>query len=181
MTKPREEPGSRLLVRDLAQVATPRGSAAPLRGADLGALDVLEGAYVLCEGSRIVEVGEMRLLRALANPWLDILGHPVGRILLSRAGIDLDLEAVLDAAAVHGVALEVNGDPNRLDLDWRWHRAATGRGIRLAIDPDAHGPETIEPLLAGALAIARKGWVTAKQALNALPVEEFRAALRRNR
>jgi imidazolonepropionase len=67
VTEPREEPGSRLLVRDLAQVATPRGSAAPLRGADLGALDVLEGAYVLCEGSRIVEVGEMRLLRALAG------------------------------------------------------------------------------------------------------------------
>ena len=122
-----------------------------------------------------------RMLRALANPWLDILGHPIGRILLSRDGIDVDLEAVLDAAAEHGVALEVNGDPNRLDLDWRWHRAATDRGIRLSIDPDAHGPETIEPMLAGALEIARKGWVTAAQVLNALPAAEFRAALRRNR
>jgi DNA polymerase (family 10) len=122
-----------------------------------------------------------RLLRALANPWLDILGHPTGRILLSRDGIDVDLEAVLDAAAEHGAALEVNGDPHRLDLDWRWHQAATARGIRLSIDPDAHGPRTIEPLLATAIEAARKGWVTAAQALNALPAAEFRAALRRNR
>jgi DNA polymerase (family 10) len=122
-----------------------------------------------------------RLLRALANPWLDILGHPTGRILLSRDGIDVDLEAVLDAAAEHGAALEVNGDPHRLDLDWRWHQAATARGIRLSIDPDAHGPRTIEPLLATGIEAARKGWVTAAQALNALPAAEFRAALRRNR
>ncbi|HEY7470885.1 MAG TPA: helix-hairpin-helix domain-containing protein [Gemmatimonadota bacterium] len=122
-----------------------------------------------------------RLLVALANPWLDILGHPTGRILLSRDGVDADLDAVLDAAAGHGVALEVNGDPRRLDLDWRWHRAATGRGIRLAIDPDAHGPETIEPLLASGIGVARKGWVTSDQVLNALPAAEFRAALRRNR
>jgi DNA polymerase (family 10) len=122
-----------------------------------------------------------RLVRALSNPWLDILGHPTGRILLSRDGIDVDLDAVLDAAAEHGAALEVNGDPHRLDLDWRWHQAATARGIRLSIDPDAHGPRTIEPLLATGIEAARKGWVTAAQTLNALPPPEFRAALRRNR
>lgn len=122
-----------------------------------------------------------RLVRALSNPWLDILGHPTGRILLSRDGIDVDLEAILDAAADHGVALEVNGDPHRLDLDWRWHRAATERGILLSIDPDAHGPEAIEPLLASGIEAARKGWVTAADALNARPVAKFRAALRRNR
>jgi DNA polymerase (family 10) len=122
-----------------------------------------------------------RLLAALANPWLDILGHPTGRILLSREGVDVDIEAVLDAAAEQGVALEINGDPHRLDLDWRWHRAATGRGIKLSIDPDAHGPETIEPLLASGIEAARKGWVTAADVLNARSAAEFRAALRRNR
>jgi DNA polymerase (family 10) len=122
-----------------------------------------------------------RLVRALSNPWLDILGHPTGRILLSRDAIDVDLEAVLDAAAEHGAALEVNGDPHRLDLDWRWHRAAILRGIRLSIDPDAHGPRTIEPLLATGIEAARKGWVTAGDVLNARPVAEFRAALRRHR
>jgi DNA polymerase (family 10) len=122
-----------------------------------------------------------RILRALANPWLDILGHPTGRRLLSRDGIDVDMEAVLDAAAEHGVALEINGDPHRLDLDWRWHRAATDRGILLSIDPDAHRLREIEELLATGIAFARKGWVTAAQTLNARPLAEFRAALRRNR
>ena len=122
-----------------------------------------------------------RLLRALANPWLDILGHPTGRRLLSRDGIDVDMEAVLDAAAEHGVALEVNGDPHRLDLDWRWHRAATDRGILLSIDPDAHRVSEIEELLASGIEFARKGWVTAEQTLHARSLKEFRAALRRNR
>jgi DNA polymerase (family 10) len=122
-----------------------------------------------------------RLLRALANPWLDIVGHPTGRRLLSREGIDVDMDAVLDAAAELGVALEVNGDPHRLDLDWRWHRAATDRGILLSIDPDAHRISEIEELLATGIEFARKGWVSAEQTLNALPSKEFRAALRRNR
>ncbi len=122
-----------------------------------------------------------RIEAALANPWLDILGHPMGRILLARDGLDVDPEALLDAAARHGVALEVNGDPHRLDLDWRLHRAATERGIKLSIDPDAHAPQTIEPLLASGIEIARKGWVTPDQTLNALPAAKFRATLRRNR
>jgi DNA polymerase (family 10) len=122
-----------------------------------------------------------RLLRAITNPWLDILGHPTGRKLLSRDGIEVDMDAVLDAAAEHDVALEVNGDPHRLDLDWRWHRAATDRGILVSIDPDAHRISEIEELLATGIEYARKGWVTAEQTLNARPLAEFRATLRRNR
>jgi DNA polymerase (family 10) len=122
-----------------------------------------------------------RMVRALANPWLDIVGHPTGRRLLSRDGIDVDMDAVLDAAAEHGVALEVNGDPHRLDLDWRWHRPATDRGILLSIDPDAHRISEIEELLASGIEFARKGWVTAEQTLNARTLAKFRAALRRNR
>lgn len=121
-----------------------------------------------------------RVLRAIENPWLDILGHPAGRVLNRREGADLDMERILDAAAAAGVALEVNGDPHRLDLDWRWHGAAMERGIRLAIDPDAHGPETLDYVDNG-IGIARKGWVTREAVLNALPLEEFRKALRRYR
>jgi DNA polymerase (family 10) len=89
------------------------------------------------------------------------------------------MERLLDAAAIAGVALEINADPHRLDLDWRWHRAAMERGIRLAIDPDAHGPETLDYVDNG-IGIARKGWVTREAVLNALPLDEFRKALRRN-
>lgn len=121
-----------------------------------------------------------RYLRALENPWLDILGHPLGRVLNRRSGADLEMERVLDAAAEHGVALEVNVDPHRLDLDWRWHRAAVERGIRLAIDPDAHGPETIAYLEQG-IGIPRKGGLTKRDIINTLPLDGFRAALRRNR
>jgi DNA polymerase (family 10) len=121
-----------------------------------------------------------RVLRAIENPWLDVLGHPAGRVLNRREGADLDMERVLDAAAAAGVALEVNGDPHRLDLDWRWHRAAMERGIRLAIDPDAHGPETLDYVDNG-IGIARKGWVTREAVLNALPLDQFRKALRRHR
>lgn len=121
-----------------------------------------------------------RIVHALANPWVDVLGHPTGRLLLKREGYDVDLEAVLDAAAENGVAVEVNGDPRRLDLDWEWHAAALERGLLLSLDPDAHGPETIEPLVANAVLAARKGGVTAADVLNAREADGFRAALRRN-
>ncbi|MBW3660381.1 MAG: hypothetical protein KY397_01950 [Gemmatimonadetes bacterium] len=122
-----------------------------------------------------------RIVRALENPWVDVLGHPTGRLLLKREGYDVDLERVLDAAAEHGVAVEVNGDPRRLDLDWEWHGPALERGILLSLDPDAHGPETIEPLVANAVGAARKGGVAAEDVLNARDVDGFRAGLRRNR
>ncbi len=145
----------------------------------LEALDVVVGSV----HSRLGlprEEQTARYLRAMESPLLDILGHPIGRILNRRSGADLDMDRVLDAAAEKGVALEVNVDPHRLDLDWRWHQAAVERGIRLSIDPDAHGPETIEYLDQG-IGIARKGGLTREDVLNALPVEAFRAALRRNR
>lgn len=155
-----------------------------------GALDLPDEALAALEVVVASVHGQMRmsradqtarLVRAIENPWVDVLGHPTGRLLLKRAGYDVDLDAVLDAAAAHGVAVEVNGDPRRLDLDWEWHAAALERGIALALDPDAHGPETIEPLTANAVLAARKGGVTAADVLNARDADGFRAALRRNR
>ena len=121
-----------------------------------------------------------RIVRALSNPWVDILGHPTGRLLLRRVGYPLDMEQVLDAAAEHGAAIEINSDPRRMELDWRWHPAAIERGIKLAITPDAHGSESLG-YLDGGVEFARKGGVTAADVLNTLPLADFLAALRRNR
>ncbi|HET9298743.1 MAG TPA: PHP domain-containing protein, partial [Candidatus Polarisedimenticolaceae bacterium] len=110
-----------------------------------------------------------RVLRALENPHVDVLGHPTGRLLLARDPYAIDLAKVMEAAAEHGVAIEVNGHPNRLDLDWRPLRAGLARGLRTSIDPDAHTAEELHAVEWG-LRIARKGWCTAEQALDAWPL-----------
>jgi DNA polymerase (family 10) len=121
-----------------------------------------------------------RLVRAVRNPRVSVLGHPTGRLLLSRDGITVDIDAVLDAAAESGCAIEINGSPSRLDLDWRDCRAAVGRGIAIVIGPDAHSTEELG--YAGyALGIARKGWVSAKDTLNAKTADELREWLVRRR
>jgi DNA polymerase (family 10) len=117
-----------------------------------------------------------RYCRAIANPHVDILGHPTGRQLLARSPIDIDMARVLDAVAEHEVAIEINGQPKRLDLGWRWHRPALERGIKFVIAPDAHGPETIDYLEHG-IAMARKGGLTANDILNTQPVETFLQSL----
>jgi DNA polymerase (family 10) len=121
-----------------------------------------------------------RIVRAIENPYVDVLGHLTGRLLLRREGYPLDMERVLDAAAEHGVAIEINGDPRRMELDWRWHRAAVERGIRLAITPDAHGPDSLD-YVDGAVDQARKGGLTAEDVLNTRAADDFLAALRQNR
>lgn len=121
-----------------------------------------------------------RLARAVRNPLVSVLGHPTGRLLLSRDGIAVDMEAVIDAAAESGCALEINCSPQRLDLDWRHCRSAVGKGVPLAIDPDAHsvGELGLVPLGVG---IARKGWVTPAATLNAKSADELTAWLERRR
>src|SRR5205085_292973 len=113
-----------------------------------------------------------RILRAVCNPFTTILGHPTGRLLLSRKGYDVDLEAILKACAEHGVAVEINGDPHRLDLDWRWHRRALELGCMLSINPDAHDTAALSYLRWGTL-MARKGGVPAGRVLNCLAVDEI--------
>jgi len=115
-----------------------------------------------------------RMLRAVANPYVDIIGHPTGRLLLSREGYPLDLEALIDAAAEHGTCIEINAHPSRLDLDWRYVRRARDRGINIPINPDAHSIDGIDLMRYG-VGIARKGWLRASDVLNTFNAEEVEA------
>lgn len=119
-----------------------------------------------------------RIVRALANPHVDILAHPTGRLLLAREPYAVDLQAVIDAAAAHGTAIEINAHPQRLDLDWRWCRYAKERGVKLAIDPDAHAPEGFDDVAYG-VNVARKGWLERVDILNGLTAEELLEHFRR--
>ncbi len=118
-----------------------------------------------------------RLLRAIRNPHVDIIGHPSGRLLPHRPGADLDWEAVLTAAAQHGVALEINAHPRRLDLADHLVQQATGRGILISINTDAHRPADFENLFYGVLT-ARRGWATADHILNTWETDRLLAWLR---
>lgn len=113
-----------------------------------------------------------RMLRAISNPYVSIIGHPTGRILLGRAGYDLDIEAVIDAAAARGVCIEINASPSRLDLDWRYLHRARDKGMKIPIDPDAHTLEGLDDMRYG-IGVARKGWLRASDVLNTLPVEKL--------
>jgi DNA polymerase (family 10) len=113
-----------------------------------------------------------RLIRAVEHPHTRILGHPTGRLLLQREGYPIDHARVIDACAEHGVALELNANPYRLDLDWRWVRRATERGVLIAINPDAHATQEIDYVKWG-VAVGRKGWLTSDQCLNAKSLDAF--------
>lgn len=117
-----------------------------------------------------------RLITAIANPYTTILGHPTGRLLLAREGYPIDHKAVIDACAAYRVAIELNANPYRLDLDWRWIRYATAQGVYIAINPDAHAMHQLAYMKWG-VEVARKGWLTADQCLNALSIEAFEAWL----
>lgn len=106
-----------------------------------------------------------RVLRALDDPHLTILGHPTGGLLLTREPYPIDLAAVAAKAAAVGVALELNADPHRLDLDWRGCRLAREAGAQVSIGPDAHSAEGFDHLALG-VAMARKGWLAPADVLN---------------
>jgi DNA polymerase (family X) len=121
-----------------------------------------------------------RMLAAMDNPYLTIIGHPTGRLLLTRDPYPIDLGAILEKAAAIGVALEINGDPHRLDLDWRVLRQARDRGVMISIGADAHSIAGLSYVDYG-IGMARKGWLRAEDILNARPVGEFVAHARRRR
>lgn len=121
-----------------------------------------------------------RILTAMENPFLTILGHPTGRLLLSRNPYPVDLDAVIERAAERGVALEINADPHRLDLDWRRVADARAAGVAISIGADAHSLAGIANVEFG-VAMARKAGLGPSDVLNTLSADEFVAHARRRR
>ena len=125
-------------------------------------------------------VGPYRLLRAIECPWVDILAHPTGRRILRREPSRARMESVFEAAVRHGVAVEINCQPERLDIDDILARRARDRGVRVVIDTDAHSPAALGNLRWG-VTVARRAWLEPTDVLNTPPFDEFRASLRRHR
>ncbi len=121
-----------------------------------------------------------RLIRAIEHPWVDIVAHPTGRLLLRREPSRVNLEQVTEAAAMHGVALEINSLIERLDLSDVNARLARERGVKLVISSDAHSRGALVLKRWGVL-VARRAWATKDDVLNTLPYEAFRRSLRRHR
>lgn len=111
-----------------------------------------------------------RLIKAIENPFTTILGHPTGRLLLSRKGYPVDIKKVIDACAANQTIIEINANPLRLDLDWHWHQYAIEKNVLLSVNPDAHSNRGFHDMHYGVLA-ARKGGVSAKYCLNTLSRE----------
>lgn len=118
-----------------------------------------------------------RVLRALANPFVTMLGHPTGRLLLSREGYRIDMKRVIDAARDHEKVVEINANPHRLDLDWRLCRYAKAKDVKVSINPDAHDTEGLEDVPFG-VNVARKGGLEAADVVNTLGPDEILSALR---
>ncbi len=121
-----------------------------------------------------------RMLRAMDDPCLTVLGHPTGRLLLSRDPYAIDMERVLGKAAERGIAVEINADPHRLDLDWRRVRRARELGVTISIGADAHSVAGMTNVPVG-VGIARKGWLEAADVLNTRDAEGFLAYARKRR
>ena len=113
-----------------------------------------------------------RLLNAIQNKYVDIIGHPTGRMIPNREGADLDMDAVLEAAAANQVALEINAHPSRLDLSDIYARRAQAMGIKLSINTDAHSDSDLDLLFFG-VATARRGWVESQNVINTWDTERL--------
>ena len=141
----------------------------------LAALDVVVASPHAALGQDR-ETATERLVRAVEHPSVDILGHPSGRLLNEREGLEFDVERVAEAAAAAGTALEINADPARLDLPGERVRIAVDAGARIAIDTDAHAPGALDYARYG-VHTARRGWCERDDVLNAWPIEELQSFL----
>jgi DNA polymerase (family X) len=130
-------------------------------------------SYMNMERAEMTE----RLLAAIENPYAQIIAHPTGRLVLRREPFDYDMEAVLDACAKHGVAMECNSYPDRLDLRDVHLRMAKQRGVKIVISTDSHATRNLLFMKYG-VETARRGWIEKKDVINTLPLDEFLAALR---
>ncbi|MCP4640155.1 MAG: DNA polymerase/3'-5' exonuclease PolX [bacterium] len=115
-----------------------------------------------------------RIVKVVENPHTDLLGHPTGRLLLSRKGYPLAMDTIIDACAANNTAIEINANPHRLDLDWRHVRRARDKGVKLCISPDAHSVDGLKDVDYG-VGIARKGWLEPGDLLNTMTAEEYLA------
>ena len=121
-----------------------------------------------------------RIIRAMENPRVTMLGHLTGRLLLSREPYQVNIPAILDAAAATGTIIELNASPRRLDMDWRWWPLAREKGVKCAINPDAHSTAGLQDLIFG-VGIARKGWLTKNDVINTLPLARVESVLKAKR
>ena len=119
------------------------------------------------------EKATARIIKAIENPYTTILGHPTGRLLLSRKGYPINYKKVINACAANNVVIEINANPLRLDLDWRWHQYALEKGVWLSINPDAHRKEGFLDMPYGVI-VARKGGLYKEKCLNALSLQQIR-------
>jgi DNA polymerase (family X) len=144
----------------------------------LAALDIV---IVSVHSAFTLERQEMtdRLLRAIENPYVDVLGHATGRKILRRPAYAVDMDAVVDAAARTGVAIEINCQVDRLDVNDAQAKLARDRGARLTISTDAHSKSAFGRLRWGVM-VARRAWLQPADVLNTQPFDEFRSSLRRN-
>ena len=155
-----------------------RDGSMDLDGDALAELDLVIGSvhsYMNLEAAEMTD----RLLRALECPYLRILGHPTGRILLHREAFPFDFERVSGEAARRNVYLEINASPERLDLEATLIKTAKARGARFAISTDAHHPKHLANMRYGVI-MARRGWLGPGDVLNTLPVEQFSRSIRRS-
>lgn len=121
-----------------------------------------------------------RIIKAIENPYTTMLGHPTGRLLLSREPYRVNLTAVIDAAAANDVIIEINAHPMRLDLDWRYVKYARDKGVLFSISPDAHHTSEFDYTRFG-VGIARKGWLSKEHVINTMPVAKIRKIFQRRK
>jgi DNA polymerase (family 10) len=121
-----------------------------------------------------------RLIKAAENPFVHMLGHLTGRLLLEREGYKINQHAVIDACAATGTWIELNASPYRFDMDWRLWKYAKSKGVKCVINCDAHRNEHADFLRLGA-GVARKGWLTKADIINTLPLEDLKKALKHKR
>lgn len=117
-----------------------------------------------------------RIIRAVENEHVTMLGHLTGRLLLQRESYAVNVQKVIDAAIATGTVIELNANPRRLDMDWRFWHAASDRGLLCSINPDAHTTAGLDYFRAG-VSVARKGWLTAAKVVNTLPLKQMKAFL----
>jgi DNA polymerase (family 10) len=144
----------------------------------LAALDLVIGSVHSAMAQSEDEM-TARIIRAIEHPHVDIIGHPTNRLLLRRPASQVKIEKVIDAAAANNVALEINSNPNRLDLSDSHARLARDRGVRLLVSSDAHSTTELEFPQWG-VRVARRAWATRDDVLNAQPLDAFRRAIKRD-